>query len=207
MQDKEHHGLRNFLLLISSFGIAWYLWKERDRLKEKLQALDNEPEQEETIIDIDEAEQVIEIDEPELDEESLEPALISPTPIEETSTADNAPLLPTSFDLPEEFTESEEELEDFPAVPEEKTAGEVSIDEISQANKSDEPIEAEPSKPPTWVRPVNGECPKGFPIKARFATGHFHEPGDRGYDKIIPDCCYPSTEDAEADGFTPSRWS
>jgi hypothetical protein len=59
----------------------------------------------------------------------------------------------------------------------------------------------------TWVAPVDGECPDGYPIKARFSTGRFHVPGDRGYEKINADCCYATIEDAEADGFTHSRWS
>jgi hypothetical protein len=80
-------------------------------------------------------------------------------------------------------------------------------DMIPQADEPGMPTIDESATPPAWVHPVDGQCPDGYPIKARFATGHLHEPGDRGYDKIVPDCCYPTVEAAVADGFTPSRWS
>jgi hypothetical protein len=80
-------------------------------------------------------------------------------------------------------------------------------DTLPEADEPGVPAPVEPETPQAWVQPVDGECPEGFPVKARYATGHFHEPGDRGYDKIIPDCCYPTKEAAEADGFTASRWS
>lgn len=62
----------------------------------------------------------------------------------------------------------------------------------------------EPS--PKWVAPVNGECPPTHQIKARFATGRYHEPGTKSYPKVVPDCCYATVEEAEADGFSRSRW-
>jgi hypothetical protein len=249
MDNEEHHGFRNFFLFIATLGLAWYLWKEREKIQEKIDALDNEPE---PVIDVTAEETAIEI-EAEPEEHSLEPAFVAPTPLEEKATVE-APLLASVPDLVEdEYSNEDEEyeapeadeyvpeaeepiedefenstVEEIEDVAEALTNGpdleteaedapledveiETSLDtsheELPQADEPGLPVADEPVKPPTWVRPVDGECPEGFPIKARFATGHFHEPGDRGYEKIIPDCCYPTTEDAEADGFTPSRWS
>ncbi len=58
---------------------------------------------------------------------------------------------------------------------------------------------------PLWIHPVDGRCPEGHPIKARFSTGHYHRPDDPGYSKVVPDSCYATEADAEADGFSGTR--
>jgi hypothetical protein len=53
----------------------------------------------------------------------------------------------------------------------------------------------------TWVAPVEGACPDGYPIKANDNSGIFHVPGGRFYDRTVPERCYADAADAEADGY------
>jgi hypothetical protein len=53
----------------------------------------------------------------------------------------------------------------------------------------------------TWVAPVDGVCPDGYPIKANANSGIFHVPGGRFYDRTVPERCYADAADAEADGY------
>lgn len=53
----------------------------------------------------------------------------------------------------------------------------------------------------TWVEPVDGACPEGYPIKANDNSGIFHVPGGRFYDRTVPERCYADAADAEADGY------
>ena len=53
----------------------------------------------------------------------------------------------------------------------------------------------------TWVAPVDGQCPDGYPIKANDNSGIFHVPGGRFYDRTVPERCYADAHDAEADGY------
>lgn len=53
----------------------------------------------------------------------------------------------------------------------------------------------------TWVAPVDGACPDGYPIKANDNSGIFHVPGGRFYDRTVPERCYADAADAEADGY------
>lgn len=54
---------------------------------------------------------------------------------------------------------------------------------------------------PTWVPPVDGQCPEGYPIKANDNSKIFHVPGGRFYERTIPERCYADAADAEADGY------
>jgi hypothetical protein len=68
------------------------------------------------------------------------------------------------------------------------------------------PIVPPPVEPgPTWVAPVDGECPTSHPVKAKVASGLFHLPGMLAYDRTHPDRCYRSEADASADGFTRAK--
>jgi hypothetical protein len=49
--------------------------------------------------------------------------------------------------------------------------------------------------------PADGRCPDGYPIKANAKSRIYHVPGGRSYDRTVPERCYASTEDAEADGY------
>ena len=54
---------------------------------------------------------------------------------------------------------------------------------------------------PTWVEPIDGACPEGYPIKANDNSGIFHVPGGRFYERTRPERCYADAHDAEADGY------
>jgi hypothetical protein len=53
----------------------------------------------------------------------------------------------------------------------------------------------------TWLAPVDGECPAGYPIKANDSSHIFHVPGGRFYARTIPERCYADPADAERDGY------
>jgi hypothetical protein len=63
------------------------------------------------------------------------------------------------------------------------------------------PFVAVEPEPVRWVPPVDGECPSGFPVKANANSGIFHLPGGRFYARTVPERCYATAEDAEADGY------
>ena len=56
-----------------------------------------------------------------------------------------------------------------------------------------------------WVLPKDGECPDGYPVKAKVASRIYHLPGGTSYARTSPDRCYATPEDAEADGFRPAK--
>lgn len=209
---------RNFVVIVVTVGIAYYLWKEREKVQEQ-EAFEPYVEPAVDVISVEEDLQE-EAAEPELEpEEEFEPALVAPTLIEEEEAVELVAVPSLSDETPAEGEDPvPDDAEDEAEIPEDEFEEpepefddpEEEEDEEELLPQADEPgpiEDAESAKEPTWVKPVDGECPEGYPVKARFATGHFHVPGDRGYDKIVPDCCYPTPEDAEADGFTPSRWA
>jgi hypothetical protein len=57
----------------------------------------------------------------------------------------------------------------------------------------------------SWVPPVDGACPDGYPIKANDNSGIFHVPGGRFYERTIPERCYPTAQAAEADGYRAAK--
>ena len=65
----------------------------------------------------------------------------------------------------------------------------------------DDPTSSGSSTSSTWVAPVDGACPDGYPIKANGNSGIFHVPGGRFYDRTVPERCYADAHDAEADGY------
>ncbi len=71
------------------------------------------------------------------------------------------------------------------------------------------PHDIEPAPPhsieTTWVAPIDGGCPPGYPIKAKTGSQIFHQPGGLSYERTRPDRCYPSPEAAEADGFRAAK--
>lgn len=81
---------------------------------------------------------------------------------------------------------AEEPAEDGPATSEPATS---------------EPAVAERS----WVEPVDGACPDGYPIKANDNSGIYHVPGGRFYDRTVPERCYADTDAAEADGYRAAK--
>ena len=59
--------------------------------------------------------------------------------------------------------------------------------------------------PAAWVPPVDGECPPGYPIKAKHSSAVFHVPGGASYARTRPDRCYRDPAAAEADGLRPAK--
>ena len=67
-----------------------------------------------------------------------------------------------------------------------------------------EPHPAEPrvsGEPSPWVDAVDGECPASHPLKAKLASGIYHQPGGANYDRTHADRCYVSAAAAESDGL------
>jgi hypothetical protein len=62
-----------------------------------------------------------------------------------------------------------------------------------------------PDAAPSWLRAVDGACPPGYPLKANESSGIFHMPGGRFYQRTIPDRCYATAADAEADGYRQAK--
>lgn len=57
-----------------------------------------------------------------------------------------------------------------------------------------------------WVAPTgDGECPDGFPVKAKMGSKIFHSPGQLNYDRTTPDRCYVDAAAAEADGLRAAK--
>ena len=56
-----------------------------------------------------------------------------------------------------------------------------------------------------WVDPDDGVCPATHPVKAKLASGIFHEPGGQMYDRTTPDRCYRDADAAIADGLRASK--
>jgi hypothetical protein len=59
----------------------------------------------------------------------------------------------------------------------------------------------EPVAAPAWVATTGGPTPDGYPVKVNTRSGIFHVPGGRSYDRTVPDRCYATAADAEADGY------
>ena len=98
-----------------------------------------------------------------------------------------------------------------PAAPEvvaELEPGEPDAVAELEPGEPDAVAELEPetsSSDDAWVEPVDGACPDGYPIKAKLASGIFHQPGGFSYERTKPDRCYPTAEAAEADGLRPAK--
>jgi hypothetical protein len=57
-----------------------------------------------------------------------------------------------------------------------------------------------------WVAALRGgTMPEGYPVKVKAASGIYHVPGGRFYDRTIPDRWYATAEAAEADGYRRSK--
>jgi hypothetical protein len=71
----------------------------------------------------------------------------------------------------------------------------------------DAPLVDQPANQPavSWVSPVDGTCPPGYPVKANAASGIYHVEGGRFYARTTPDRCYATTVDAEADGYRAAK--
>ena len=66
------------------------------------------------------------------------------------------------------------------------------------APRAEAPVEA-------WIDPVGDACPTTHPLKAKLASGIYHEPGGQMYDRTMPDRCYRDADAAIADGLRASK--
>ena len=72
-------------------------------------------------------------------------------------------------------------------------------------DEPDTEVAAESAAVPRWVAPVDGVCPVSHPIKGNADSGIFHVPGGMSYDRTVPERCYATAADAEADGFRQAK--
>jgi hypothetical protein len=68
--------------------------------------------------------------------------------------------------------------------------------------RSGDPSDRAPS---TWVEPDDGTCPASHPVKAKLASGIYHEPGGGSYARTRPDRCYREAPAAQADGLRAAK--
>ena len=57
----------------------------------------------------------------------------------------------------------------------------------------------------SWVEPVDGTCPSGYPVKANNSSRIYHVPGGQFYERTVPERCYTDAHAAEADGYRAAR--
>jgi len=56
-----------------------------------------------------------------------------------------------------------------------------------------------------WVEPEARACPASHPVKAKLASGIYHEPSGANYDRTVPDRCYRDGPAAQRDGLRRSK--
>ena len=56
-----------------------------------------------------------------------------------------------------------------------------------------------------WVEPDDGACPVSHPVKAKLASGIYHEPSGANYNRTLPDRCYRDGAAAQRDGLRRSK--
>ena len=124
-----------------------------------------------------------------------DPVDADPVPAEPLPPARPAPVDPT---VPERDHGS-----DLIPAPVDPTVSEGTPEPAAPAAKPSAALSAGAER--SWVKPVDGVCPDGFPIKAKLKSGIFHQPGGLAYDRTKPDRCYPSVAAAEADDLRPPK--
>jgi hypothetical protein len=67
------------------------------------------------------------------------------------------------------------------------------------------PVPPVSSDPNRWVESIDGTCPTSHPVKAKLASGIFHEPGGASYERTKADRCYASVDAATADDLRPAK--
>lgn len=66
-------------------------------------------------------------------------------------------------------------------------------------------IERHADPTPAWAAPLDGGCPDGYPVKVNEASGIFHVPGGRSYERTVPNRCYVTATAAESDGYRQAK--
>lgn len=74
-----------------------------------------------------------------------------------------------------------------------------------QSDAAFTPVTPTAKNKPTWVAPVDGKCPPGYPVKVNVDSGIFHVPGGRSYERTHPDRCYSDAAAAEADCYRQAK--
>jgi hypothetical protein len=64
---------------------------------------------------------------------------------------------------------------------------------------------APPAPQPPWVPPGPDGCPSTHQVKAKLSSMIYHLPGMAFYARTVPDRCYASADEAEADGFARAK--
>lgn len=73
------------------------------------------------------------------------------------------------------------------------------------ATRASSAVEASAGSGP-WVDPgKDGSCPPSHPVKAKLASGIFHEEGMLNYERTNADRCYRDRAAAEADGLRAAK--
>ena len=67
------------------------------------------------------------------------------------------------------------------------------------------PRPAATAEAPAWVEPKAQACPASHPVKAKLASGIYHEPSGASYDRTVPDRCYRDGPAAQLDGLRPAK--
>jgi hypothetical protein len=86
----------------------------------------------------------------------------------------------------------------------EKRSGPVQFTSAPAA-EPESPAPTGPTADDSWVAPIDGVCPTSHPIKGNADSGIFHVPGGMSYERTVPERCYISEAEAEADGFRKSK--
>ena len=83
--------------------------------------------------------------------------------------------------------------------------GETSTPTFAPFRQVDVEVSDSQTSTPTWREPgADGGCPAGYPVKVA-ASGIFHVPGGRSYDRTTPVRCYLDAASAEADGYRQAK--
>lgn len=132
----------------------------------------------------------------------VDPTVPDPAPARGLVAAPEDPTVPAPAPAPEPVTDQFElDLEPLVPAPEDPTVAA----NAATALLADADAPITPLGEPTWVEPVDGACPDGYPIKAKVKSGIFHQPGGLAYERTNPDRCYPDAASAEADGLRAAK--
>ncbi|HEX2040983.1 MAG TPA: hypothetical protein VHF47_14765 [Acidimicrobiales bacterium] len=115
----------------------------------------------------------------------------APTPDHPQSTLSAEPEVPSL------------QTEDATPAPVRKSAAKKATTKKAPATKKAAGRKA--AAPAAWVEPTGSVCPPSHPVKAKLSSKLFHLPGMFAYARTVPDRCYRSEADAEADGLTRAK--
>ena len=117
-----------------------------------------------------------------------------------------APATDTPAAVVDEAVVPQLEVEDVTPAPVRKSGAK----KAPAAKKATRPAKAAkkgtaPADAAAWVEPTGSVCPPSHPVKAKLSSRLFHLPGMFAYARTVPDRCYRSEGDAEADGLRKAK--